>query len=183
MVSRIVFMGFAFLIAASAHADDGVVYSVDSHASKITYTLVHKAHTVVGVAKKDIDGKVKLSKGDAQLMVRVPVASFDSENSNRDTHMQEAVEASKHPNVELKAVADGVAPGKNGKAVLKGKLTFHGISHPVEIPVDVIWNGKTATVVGQFSISLDAYKVERPSLLFVKVEDKLDLAVDLTISE
>ena len=34
-----------------------------------------------------------------------------------------------------------------------------------------------------FSISLEAYKIDRPSLLFVKVEDKLDLDVDLTITE
>jgi len=171
------------MVAGTARAEDDKIYSVDSH-SKVTYTLVHKAHTVVGVAKKDIEGKVKISKGAAQLMVRVPVANFDSENSNRDTHMKEAVEASKHPNVELKAVAEGVTPGTNGKAVLKGKLTFHGITHDVEVPIDIVWSGaKSAKVTGKFSISLDAYKVERPSLLFVKVEDKLDLAIDFLIAE
>lgn len=181
MISRALFWGVLFA-AAPALAEDKV-YSV-AGGSKITYKLVHKAHTVVGVAKKDIEGKAKISGGGAQLMVRVPVASFDSENSNRDAHMKEAVEASKFPNVELKAVADGVTPGTNGKYTLKGKLTFHGVTGDIEIPVDAVWNGtKSAKVTGKFFVSLEAYKVERPSLLFVKVEDKLELEVDLTISE
>lgn len=183
MFSRTVsLMGLLLCSAGAAAAADDKVYSVDGK-SKVTYHLVHKAHTVVGTAKKDIDGKVKFAKGGAQLMVRIPIASFDSDNSNRDAHMKEAVEAAKHPNVELKAIADGVSPGTNGKAVLKGKLTFHGITNDVEVPVDVAWSGKSARVTGKFSISLEAYKVERPSLLFVKVEDKLDLDVDLTITE
>jgi polyisoprenoid-binding protein YceI len=169
-------------LGATAHAQDKVL-SVDPKASSVKYKLVHKAHTVVGVARKDIEGKAKITGGNAQLMVRIPVAAFDSENSNRDAHMKEAVEASKYPNVELKALAEGVTPGKNGKHTLKGKLTFHGNTHDVEVPVDVTWSGASAKVKGAFSISLEAYRVERPSLLFVKVEDKLDLEVDVTVSE
>lgn len=181
MVARIVIAGVLFA-AAPALAEDKV-YSVGG-GSKVTYKLVHKAHTVVGIAKKDIEGKAKVSGGTAQLMVRIPVASFDSENSNRDAHMKESVEASKFPNVELKAVAEGVTPGTNGKYTLKGKLTFHGVTNDIEVPVDATWSGsKSAKIAGKFSISLEAYKVERPSLLFVKVEDKLELEVDLNISE
>ncbi len=170
------------LLALLLNADDAKIYSV-AEGSTVKYTLVHKAHTVVGVAKKDIDGKVKLQAGQAQLMVRIPIASFDSENSNRDAHMKEAVEAAKFPNVELKAVAQNVTPGSTTSAELTGKLTFHGVTNDIKIPVTIAWSDKGAKVVGKFDISLEGYKVERPSLLFVKVDDKLSLSFDMTIKE
>ncbi len=160
------------------------LYAVEEKDSTITYRLAHKMHPVVGVAKKGIEGKAKLAAGGAQLMVRVPVASFDSGNSNRDVNMQQVVEAAKYPHVELKAVTTAVTPGTNAKHVLKGKLTFHGVTRDVEIPIETSWSGaERAKVTGKFTISLEAYKVERPSLLFVKVEDALDLEIDLTIAE
>ncbi|MCC6809465.1 MAG: YceI family protein [Deltaproteobacteria bacterium] len=180
------FFAIAFCAAVPriAVADDKL-YSVAPDKSFVKYTLVHKAHTFVGTADKGIEGKVKLSGTTAQLMVRIPVANFDSGNNNRDSNMRDTVEATKFPNVELKAVAEGVTPqdGQKTKHTLKGKLTFHGVTNNVEVPVDVTWNGKSAKVTGKFSISLEAYKIDRPSLLFVKVEDKLDLDVDLTITE
>jgi len=36
-------------------------------------------------------------------------------------------------------------------------------------------------VEGAFPVSLEAFEVERPSLLFVKVEDRLDLTAKLTL--
>jgi hypothetical protein len=36
-------------------------------------------------------------------------------------------------------------------------------------------------VEGSFPVSLEAFGVERPSLLFVKVEDRIDIQVHLTM--
>lgn len=179
----LLFLALALTVPTAAQAQEDKMYSVQ--AGSLKYTLVHKAHTFSGTADKGIEGKVKLSKGTAQLMVRVPVGNFDSQNANRDSNMRDTVEAAKYPNVELKALAEGVTPAASGttKHVLKGKLSFHGVTGNVEVPVDVTWNGKTAKVTGKFAISLEAYKIERPSLFFVKTEDKLDLDIDLTISE
>jgi polyisoprenoid-binding protein YceI len=181
---RALLISCALLLPLAAHAEDKL-YSVVADKSVVKYTLVHKAHTFVGTADKGIEGKVKLTGGAAQLMVRIPVVNFDSGNSNRDSNMRDTVEALKYPNVELKAVAEGITPQESGQTqhTLRGKLTFHGVTNPVQVPVDVIWSGKTAKVLGKFSISLEAYKIERPSLLFIKVDDKLDIDVDLTITQ
>ena len=105
-VIRVLLASVALVAAsATAHAQDKL-YSVQKDGSSMTYTLKHPAHTVVGVAKKDVEGKVKLTGGNAQVMVRVAVAAFDSDNSNRDAHAKELIEAAKHPFVELKALAD-----------------------------------------------------------------------------
>ena len=179
-------IAFLFLLIPTvARADD--LFSVTPDKSSVTYTLVHKLHTVHGVATKNIDAKAKLGPSGAQLAIRIPVASFDSGNGNRDEHMQEETEAAKFPSVELKAVVPGAKVQTSGTSTvtLKGKLTFHGVTQDVsEIPLTLTWaNAKDVTVKGNFAISLEGYKVERPSLLGVKVDDKIDLEVDLHMVE
>lgn len=171
-----------WMLAAEPH-----LYSVNSSKSVVGFTLVHKMHTVKGDAKKGVEGKAKLSDSGAQIAVRIPSANFDSGNGNRDQHMMEVIESGKFPYVELKAVSDtklpAAFPGKT-QAVLKGQLTFHGVTQPVEVTVDLAWeSAKSVRVTGKFPISLDAHKIERPSLMFVKVDDKLDIDVDLTLAE
>src|SRR5262249_34771231 len=62
-------------------------FNVDTAESSVVYHLVHKLHKFDGTSKK-LDGKaVILSDGRAQVMLRVPVESFDSGNVNRDAHM------------------------------------------------------------------------------------------------
>ena len=164
--------------APLAHAQS--VFTVDGAKSTLSYTIVHKLHKVTGTSKK-VEGKAALAAdGKTQVMVRVPAESFDSENVNRDSHMKEAVEAQRFPTVELKALADGVSapasfPSKVNK-IFKAQLTFHGIKQLFDLPVVLTWEAPDRVrATAQFKVSLDTYKVERPSLMFVKVEDDLIL--------
>ncbi len=175
------------LSAAIAHAQPASDFNVDATASSLTYHLVHKMHKVDGTSHK-VDGKARLlPDGKAQVMLRAPVASFDSGNVNRDAHMKETVEAAKFPTVELKAVAEGVTPPSTFPATVKkpfkAQLSFHGVQQMLEIPVDLVWESPTRVrAEATFAVSLDGFKVERPSLMFVKVEDalKLDAKVAFT---
>ena len=152
--------------------------NLDGGSSSITYHLVHKLHKIDGTSKK-LEGKAALlPDGRAQVMLRVPVESFDSGNVNRDAHMKEAVEAAKFPMVELKALADGMTvPAtfpSTVKKTFKVQIVFHGEKGLLDVPVEVTWESATkARAQTSFKVSLDAYKVERPSLMFVKVEDEL----------
>lgn len=169
---------------ALAYADD--LFSVAADKSSVTYTLVHKLHTVHGTATKNIEAKAKVGANGAQLAIRIAVGSFDSGNGNRDEHMLETVEAAKFPNVEIKALIPDAKVQASGTSTvtLKGKLTFHGITQDVAIPLTLTWaTAKDVTVKGIFPVSLDGFKVERPSLLGVKVEDKVDIAIDLHMVE
>ena len=175
---------FCTLAALSAEAH---LYTVDAAKSSIGFTLIHKMHTVKGEAKKGVEGKAKVSDGGSQVAVRAAVTNFDSGNANRDAHMMEVIEAAKFPSVELKAVADVKAPSvfpSKAAALLRGQLTFHGVTQPVEVKVELAWDSaKTLRVTGKFPVSLEAHKVERPSLMFVKVDDSVEIAVDFTLSE
>lgn len=154
--------------------------------SALSYRLVHKLHEVTGVSKA-VEGKARLQPdGALQVMVRSRVDAFDSGNGNRDAHMLEATEAARFPFVTLKAVGAVTPPAAypaRQEVVLKGELTFHGVARPVEVPVTVTYtSARRATASGRISISLDAFGVERPSLLFVKVDDAVVVTASLELA-
>lgn len=166
---------------------DTVTLAVDKKESSLVYHLIHKLHRVDGKSKA-VDGRARITGGSAQVMIRVPVESFDSENTNRDQHMKEAVEAEKYPNVELRAIVEGFAmpttfPTTIDKTV-KAQVVFHGITQTLDVPIKIVVEAANRVrATASFSLSLDSFKVERPSLMFVKVNDKLDMDATLVFTK
>lgn len=175
--------------AGSLRADPAATaLSVDGGASKLVYQIIHKLHKVSGTSNK-VDGKGRiLPDGKAQVMLRVPVESFDSGNANRDAHMKETVEAARYPTVELKAAADALAlPTSFPSTVEKtfqGELSFHGVKKALALPVRLVFeSAERIHVTSHFAVSLDEFKIERPSLMFVKVDDAAQIDVDMVLKK
>jgi polyisoprenoid-binding protein YceI len=164
-------------------------YAVEPGRSTLRYHVVHKFHDVTGVSS-GIEGKAVLGPdGKILAMVRAPVASFDSGDRNRDGHMQEAVAAARFPFVVFKGVArlDGGVPGTPGAGVevrMEGEVELHGVRRAVALPVRVeLGPDGIARARGSLEVSLESFGIERPSLLFVKVEDACRIDVDLVLRE
>lgn len=179
----------ATLLALALAASPGArAFAVDPGASTLRYRIVHKLHTVEGTSRK-IEGKAVVQEdGRVLVMVRAPIASFDSGDSNRDAHMQEALDVGEHPFVVLKATARGpalaAAGAPGGGLAIEGELDLHGVKRPVSIPVQLDRGADGAyRARATFEVSLDAHRIERPSLLFVKVEDACRVDVDLVLRE
>lgn len=173
------------LALAVLGATEARTLSVDPAASSVRFQVNHKLHKVDGRSTA-IEGKAVIdAEGKVLAMVRVPVAAFDSGDSNRDAHMRETLDAGRHPFVVFKGVTSLVVPASSGKEIptsLRGELEFHGVKKPVEVPVSVAFAGDgSVSVKGKLAISLDAFGVERPSLLFVKVDDECTIDVDLKL--
>ncbi len=159
-------------------------FSVDSSASTIQYTIVHKLHRVEGTSH-EIEAKAVLKEdGSILTMVRVPVASFRSGDANRDEHMLEAMDAGKFPYVVFKGIARLVAAHElpSGPLPMNGELDFHGVKTPLTVSVTVLQRPDGSLQArGIFGVSLDAHHVERPSLLFVKIDDDCRIAFDVVM--
>lgn len=177
----------ALLVAASAEER---TYDVEPAKSTVRYHIVHKFHDVSG-ASSTIEGKAVL-KPDGQVlaMVRVPMASFDSKERNRDADMREAVDARRHPFVVFRGVStldrEEAAPGRGVvvKTRMEGEVELRGVRRPVVVPLEIELSADgSARVRGSFAVSLDAFGVERPSLLFVKIDDACRIDVDLALRE
>jgi polyisoprenoid-binding protein YceI len=167
-----------------AQTPAGAAFSVDTAASSVSYKIVHKLHTVVGTSKSPTGKARILPDGKVQVMVTIPVQTFDSGNSQRDAHVKEVLAAAAYADVSLKAVGEGVTVPTSFPTTIektfKGELTFHGERKTLEIPVKLVFESATrVTATTTFQISLEAYKVERPSLLLVKVDDAAKIEVSL----
>jgi polyisoprenoid-binding protein YceI len=165
-------------------------WSVDRTRSVVRYHVVHRFHSVTGVSST-IEGKGVVEEGGRMLaMVRVPISSFDSGERNRDANMNEAVDSRRFPFVVFKGVArlDGVALPASRPTTLEtrmdGEVELHGVKRPVVVPltVDLSPDG-TGRARGAFVVSLDAFGIERPSLLFVKIDDGCRIEIDLALRE
>lgn len=168
---------------AVAHAQVPDALSLDGKSSAVTYGMVHKLHKFEGTSHS-ADGKARLlPDGKVQVMVRVPVESFDSGNGNRDAHMKEVVEASRYSSIEVKAAGDVAVPTTFPTTVektFKAQISFHGVQQVLDVPVKVIFESAQRIVTdARFAISLDGFKIERPSLMFVKCEDALTINAHL----
>src|SRR5512134_2656343 len=91
----------ALLVAGAAEPQ---AYTVDAAKSSIRYFVKHKLHPADG-RSRSIEGKAVVQPdGKVLAMVRVPVASFDSGDSNRDSNMRDTLEAAKYPFVVFKGM-------------------------------------------------------------------------------
>jgi hypothetical protein len=152
--------------------------------STLSYHLVHKFHAVTGVSRS-IEGKARvLADGTVQVMVRAPLRSFDSGDSNRDGHMLEVTDAARNPYVIFKGVGTLASPTiypAQVKVKLTGELTLK-TPRPVDVPVTVEFQTpERATLDCAFPVSLEEHQVERPSLMFVKVDDVVEIDAKLTL--
>jgi hypothetical protein len=149
-----------------------------SGTGSVEYRLVHKFHTITGVSKAMVV-KGTVDGTGLKLMARAPVSTFDSDNSNRDAHMLEAVEGEKFPWVSVRAVLPGFKLPTSGttKITVQASVDLHGVSvnHPIDITLETK-AGATIVASFTFSESLTAHKIERPSLLFVAVDDVITIA-------
>lgn len=142
--------------------------------SVITYHMTHPMHDWSG-SSKSLDGVLQYEGSNNKLLklaLLVPVASFDSKNSNRDAHMLEVTDALKYPKVSF--VSASVEESGNGTVVAKGVLTFHGVSKQVQLTAAKTTKGNLLLFTGKFRLLLSDYKIERPSLMLIKTDDAVD---------
>ena len=153
-------------------------------ASQVAYHMVHQLHEFTGTTHS-LRGKVALAGGKlvTPLKLQIPLVSFDSGNTNRDTNALLVLEAGKYPTValtvskfsETSRTQAGDAMELAGDAA--GTLVLHGVTRSLTIPLKARVAPDALTVDATFEVSLTDYGIERPSLLFKPVEDAVRLTV------
>jgi polyisoprenoid-binding protein YceI len=167
----------AFLLCAPPEAQQ----LLDLREGTLTYSVVHKLHEVRGTTKQVEGRALALPDGTVKVQVRAKVATFDSGNSNRDVHMRESTHEAAHPYTEVKGTMAGVKLPLEGsqKATLHATVELNGEKQTHDVPVKLEPEGSGVRATFSFPISLDAYKVERPQLLLIKVDDRATISGDL----
>lgn len=179
--------GPLLLSSGPAHATEAEAWSDLSLSpkSRIKYLLRHKMHRVEGSSQAP-SGRVLWSKdGKVQVMIRVGLDSFDSGNPNRDAHAKEVLETARFPFVTFKGLLRQPLPTSFPapiKGWLEGELELHGVKRRAKIPFELTFDSpRHATGKATFSVSLEAHGIERPSLMFVKVDDSVEISGELEL--
>jgi polyisoprenoid-binding protein YceI len=73
------------------------------------------------------------------------------------------------------------AAGEDVAVTATGDLTLHGVTRPVEVPVEARWDGSTIEVVGTIDVAFAEYDIDPPDVGgFVSVEDEGEIELQLT---
>ena len=150
--------------------------SYEQASSSITYTMKHKLHTWDGTSKQvNVASKWNEDKLE-QISVLAKVSSFNSGLSSRDSHMIEVLDALAIPNITFSSTSIKY----NGAEILTtGKLQFHGVTKEVQFIVRVKKENNLWLYEGEFPVLLETFNVERPSLLFVKTDNSMNIKFSL----
>ncbi len=155
------------------------VWNLDAARSKVSYHLVHKLHEFTGTNNGHLKGKAQVTDdGTALVQITGLCKDFSSGNGNRDEHMMETVEAEKFPSISTKAKM-AVPAGGDGDGKAKVQMNLHGQNETVEVPLHVSVSGNSAHVTGEYDTSVEGFGIKRPTLLFVPIDDKMKITVDV----
>ncbi len=146
----------------------------ETNTSSVRYSMVHKLHSWQGVSKDlKVATKWNEQKNEIeQISIVVNVATFNSGLSSRDSHMMEVLDGLTYPRILFSSSSVQYTPEG---ILVKGKLQFHGVERMIETKVKLEKVNRRWVFSGSFPILLEDYKVERPSLLFVKVDNKIQI--------
>lgn len=170
---------FLVLVGVRAAAAQSVTTRIDTESSVIAYTGRSVLHGFTGVSH-GVTGSLIIDMAnphDSRIEIVAPVQSFDSGNRNRDSDMLDAVDVNDYPDVRF--VSTQVAPAGEGIWNVKGTLTFHGVTRPIEVPVQVAAHEGAFEAQGHFEVSLTEYGVRRPRLMLIPISDVIE--VEFTI--
>lgn len=113
--------------------------------SWIEYKVTHPLHEVEAKSKDAVCYLMIVpdSQKIKQVAVQVSVSTFNSGNSNRDSHMMETVDALDYSYVRFIS-SSVVQTGDSVKAT--GKLTFHGVTKSITIAAKDVWTKNNLTL-------------------------------------
>ena len=154
--------------------------NLDSKESYVMYQGSHPAHSWEGTSKEMVSS-LSCSDTNAKqgcvLDIEIPIESFDSKNTSRDSNMFYYTESLKYPKVHFKSKPFDM--NYSDITTINGSLTFHGITKELSIGANIVENDGGLIGDTIFEIILSEHDVKRPSLLFIKISDIIVLQAHL----
>ncbi len=118
--------------------------------------------------------------------ITVDMTHLHSDVDGRDGAMtRQGLETAKFPKAEFSLVSPvDIGDPKLGQPIelaLDGKLTLHGVTRPVVLPVRARWDGDSIEVAGSVDISRDDFGIDVSGLVGFRIENKGTIEFELTL--
>jgi polyisoprenoid-binding protein YceI len=203
-------VAMAVLILAPLAAADPIAFKVLSNPSRVTFKSDAPLETFVGtVAGEGLTGTVTADPAKPQAttgQIKVDLEKLNTGIAKRDSDMRgkdflniEGGEANRYAIFDIKSVelAGPLEPGKETPAKVHGTLTVKGKLAPivadsrvtyVKLAPDVLEQQKrfgftsdNIRVKAKFDTKFTNHDMQVPQLLFLKVNNNIELEADLTL--
>ncbi len=167
----------ALALAASTSAlADTETFKIDPGHSTVGFKVSHILAKVSGRFTK-YSGTIAVDQKDlstAKIAVEIDAASVNTDNEGRDK--------------DLHFESTAVVPNGANKATLKGNLTLHGVTKPVDLDVDVLgfasdpWGGYRAAFEARTTINRKDFGMTYSKILDnggLLVGEKIEITLDI----
>lgn len=132
------------VFALPAMAADYVIDTKGNHAS-INFKIKHLGYSWLAGRFDKFSGQFSFDKASPEksaISVEIDASSFNSNHAPRDKHVRSGdfLDVAKFPTAIFKSTS--VKPGADGKAMVEGQLTLHGVTKAITINAEYIGGGK-----------------------------------------
>tara|TARA_Y100001954_G_C15568834_1_gene482458 strand:+ start:37 stop:576 length:540 start_codon:yes stop_codon:yes gene_type:complete len=153
---------------------------VNKSKSYIKYEGDHLLHSWEGTNDK-VNGLAILdpiSKSLQKLAILLYVRDFDSQNSGRDAHALEVLEALKYP--EIKFYSESIKID-NENLIINGIFDFHGKQIKKTFSASYKNQDSKWIIFGEFQLTPTDFNINLPSFLSIKMEDLLEIKYNVVL--
>jgi hypothetical protein len=147
--------------------------------STVTYHVSHPLHDTTGVSH-EARGKAVCSAGQCDVLVAVPVKSFDSGDSNRDLHMLQVTRGAEFPMITVRT---RLPEDASGSATIRADLDIQFAGQTAQykqVTFQLAVRGDEAQITGTIPATLSDFKIDPPSLLTNVVKNDMPIRVEMT---
>lgn len=113
-------------------------FELDQAHSSANFSIKHMMIAKVNGGFKKLKGTLVFDKNNlagSSVVAEIETASIDTKEPQRDNHLKSAdfFDAEKYPTINFKSTS---FEGKDGEYKVKGDLTIHGVTKPVELKLE-----------------------------------------------
>ncbi|SHE96397.1 Polyisoprenoid-binding protein YceI [Arenibacter palladensis] len=179
---NLIFQVSILLLFLSSNTSNAQVYSTtDGHAN---FHAKMPLNTYMGKSDQ-LQGSINFETG--KVAFKLSVKSIKTDKDKRDEHMYELLEVEKNPNVLFDGkLMDDFNFDKKGNQTVKvsGDFTLAGTTRQISVPLELVLVSEgTIQLKASWSLLITDYGLERPSIVFIQVNDEHDLSVDAVLKE
>jgi polyisoprenoid-binding protein YceI len=159
------------------------VYRVNPSRSQVWMRAESSIHPIHGEAR-GLEGEIVAEVADGRLdldvapkiRIELPIEQLESGNALQDTEMRRRVDARRYPTIIGEST--DVTHQRGDRYLVRGDLTFHGVTRTVEGEVDVdIPDERTMVFEGESVFDVREYKVAPPKILMFRVHPQVTVRV------
>ena len=172
-----IFCAILILFGNTLYSQD--ILRIDDSISTISYSGKHFLHSWDAV-NENISGLIEVNDNQvSKIGIVAKVTDFKSGNSSLDSNSYRVLDALRVPNIiftssEIDDFSDNIK--------ISGIISFHGVEKEISVSLKKTTENDIISFTGEFLINLSDYNVKRPSLLLQKINDQIEIDLNLVFN-